>query len=267
MNETYSLVAFSFLFFVISAFWSLKAFFEIFKRAIKFITRGEVDGDNLVNTDQFTRDFTLNLWKAWVLSLLKSCFKVIHSFENVENLLLANTETLVSFGLTFSMLGFNWYVKASLVEVRSSFPIVKLFELLSHTKVLSEAILNISFSLIVLSLLEIIGKGKKWILGLLKLCLASTLIQTLLLLQLDAWLNLTGGSVRCDIEKVNIWLKIALLYKNHYILMDIHRSLIPSDSAVTFSSSLKSSFSPKFWPDAPLMLAVFYIYFLPVDFF
>ena len=267
MNETNPLIAFSLLFLIISTLWCLKALLKVLKGAIEFITRGEVNSNNLIDTHQLTRDFTLDLRKTWILSFLEGCLKIIHSFENVENLLLANTESLVSFGLTFGMLGFNWYVKASLVEVRSSFPIVKLFELLSHTKVLSEAILNISFSLIVLSLFEIIGKGKKWILCLLKLCLAGTLIQTLLLLQLDTWLNLTWGSVRCDIEKVNIWLKIALLYNNHYILMDIHRSLIPSDSAVTFSSSLKSSFSPKFWPDAPLMLAVFYIYFLPVDFF
>ena len=176
MNKTDSLVALSFLFFIVGAFRGLKTLLKIFERPIKFITRGEIDGDNLINTYQFTRDFTLNLWKAGVLSLLKGCFKIVHCLEYVENFFLADTKSLVSFSLTFSMLGFNWYVKASLVEVRSSFPIVKFFKLLSHTKVLSEAILNISFSLIVLSLLEIIGKGKKWILGLLKLCLACTLI-------------------------------------------------------------------------------------------
>ncbi len=176
MNKTDSLVAFSFLFFVVGAFWGLKTLLKIFERAIEFVTRGEVNSDNLINTHQFTRDFTLNLWKAGVLSLLKGCFKVVHSFKNVENFFLADTKSLVSFSLTFSMLSFNWHIKASLVKIRSSLPIVKLFKLLSHTKVLSEAILNISFSLIVLSLLEIIRKGKKGILGLLKLCLSCTLI-------------------------------------------------------------------------------------------
>jgi hypothetical protein len=160
MDETDSLIAFSFLFFVVGAFRGLKTLLEIFERAIEFVTRGEVNGDNLVNTNQFTRDFTLNLWKAGILSLLKGCFKVVHGFENVQNFFLANTQSLVSFSFTFSMLGFNWYVEASLVEVWSSFPIVKLFKLLSHTKVLSEAILNISISLEVLSLLEIIRKGE-----------------------------------------------------------------------------------------------------------
>jgi hypothetical protein len=107
MDETDSLIAFSFLFFVVGAFRGLKTLLEIFKRAIEFVTRGEVNGDNLVNTNQFTRDFTLNLGKAGILSLLKSCFKVVHGFENVQNFFLANTESLVSFSFAFSMLGFN----------------------------------------------------------------------------------------------------------------------------------------------------------------
>ena len=176
MNKTDSLVAFSFLFFVVGTFRGLKALLKIFERAIKFVARGEIDGNNLVNTHQFTRDFTLNLWKTGVLSLLEGCFKVIHSFENVENFFLADTKSLVSFCLTFSMFSFNWHIKASLMEIGGSLPIVKLFKLLRNTKVLSEAILNISFSLIVLSLLKIIGKSKKGILGLLKLCLACSLI-------------------------------------------------------------------------------------------
>ena len=61
MNKTDSLVALSFLFFIVGAFRGLKTLLKIFERAIKFVTRGEVNGDNLVNTNQFTRDFTLNL--------------------------------------------------------------------------------------------------------------------------------------------------------------------------------------------------------------
>jgi hypothetical protein len=61
MNETDSLIAFSFLFFVVGTLRSLKALLKIFERAIEFVTRGEINGDNLVNTHQFTRDFTLNL--------------------------------------------------------------------------------------------------------------------------------------------------------------------------------------------------------------
>lgn len=60
MNKTDSLVAFSFLFFVVGAFRGLKTLLKIFERAIKFVTRGEINSDNLINTHQFTRDFTLN---------------------------------------------------------------------------------------------------------------------------------------------------------------------------------------------------------------
>jgi hypothetical protein len=107
MDETDSLIAFSFLFFVVGAFRGLKTLLKIFERAIEFVTRGEVNGDNLVNTNQFTRDFTLNLGKAGILSLLKGCFKVVHGFENVQNFFLADTKSFVSFSFAFSMLGFN----------------------------------------------------------------------------------------------------------------------------------------------------------------
>jgi hypothetical protein len=44
------------------------------------------------------------------------------------------------------------------MEVGGGLPIVKLFELLCNAEVLLEAVLNIGFSLKVLSLLEVIGK-------------------------------------------------------------------------------------------------------------
>ena len=51
MDETDSLIAFSFLFFVVGAFRGLKTLLKVFERAIEFITRGEVNSDNLVNTN------------------------------------------------------------------------------------------------------------------------------------------------------------------------------------------------------------------------
>ena len=50
MDETDSLIAFSFLFFVVGAFRGLKTFLKIFERAIEFVTRGEINSDYLVYT-------------------------------------------------------------------------------------------------------------------------------------------------------------------------------------------------------------------------
>lgn len=71
---------------------------------------------------------------------------------------------------------------ASLVEVGGGLPIIQLFELLGDFGILLKTlldvliVLSVSFTLVVLCLLEIVTESQQRVLGLLKACLACTLI-------------------------------------------------------------------------------------------
>ena len=156
MNKTNSLVALCLLLLVIGALTRLKALFEVLERSVKLITLLEVDGDDLVNTDQLAGDLTLDLCQARFHGLLKGSLQMVHGLEDVQNFLFTDTETLVSLSLTFSMLGLDGYVQAPLVEIGSGLPIVKLLELLGNAEILLEAVLDVVLSLKVLRLLKVI---------------------------------------------------------------------------------------------------------------
>ena len=97
------------------------------------------------------------------------------------------------------------------MEIRGSLPIVEDLKLLSYLNILSEALLDVSLFLEILSLLKVAAQVNKWLLILLELLLALALVQSLFLLKFDAWLYLTGCRVRGDVEKVYIRLQVALL--------------------------------------------------------
>ena len=107
MNETDPLVALSLLFLVIGALTCFKTLLEVLKGAVEFVTLLEINGNDLVDADELARDLTFDLSQARLYGLLKCCFQMIHCLKNVQNFLLADTETLVGLGFTLGMLGFN----------------------------------------------------------------------------------------------------------------------------------------------------------------
>jgi hypothetical protein len=116
---------------------------------------------------------------------------VVHSLEDVQDLLLADTETLQSVDLPGGVLVLDGDIKASLVEVGGGLPIVELLELLGDLGILLQALLDIfvvltvAFTLVVLSLLQVVAERQQRVLILLESRLPGTLVQPLLLLQLD----------------------------------------------------------------------------------
>ncbi len=56
------------------------------------------------------RNVLFNLGDASIDGLLKSSLKVVHGLEDVENLLLANTETFVCSGLALWVFKFDRYI-------------------------------------------------------------------------------------------------------------------------------------------------------------
>lgn len=144
--------------------------------------------------------------------LLECSFEVIHGFEDVKHFLFTDTKTFVSFCLTFGVLGINRHIQASLMEIRSCFPVIEFFKLLRYFQILVEALLDlITLFLIGLSLLEVVTESEERLLGLLETGLAGALVQSLLLLQLHRGLDLRGGRVRCDVEEVHVRLQVTLL--------------------------------------------------------
>lgn len=107
VNETDPLVALCLLFLVIGALTGFKALLEVLKRAVEFVTLLEINSNDLVDADELARDLTFDLSQARLYCLLKCCFQMIHGLENVQNFLLADTETLVGLGFSLGMLGLN----------------------------------------------------------------------------------------------------------------------------------------------------------------
>ena len=217
MNETNALIALGFLLLLVGTLTSLQALLEVLEGMVELFTLLEIDSDDLVNSNKLLRDGLFQVGKPVSHTVLVSCLHVVHGLEDIEDLLLADTETLQSVDLSCGVLVLDGDIEASLVEVRGGLPIVKLLELLCDLGILLQALLDVlvvltvALTLVVLSLLQVVAERQQRVLALVKSCLPSSLVQPLLLLKLDRWLNFTWGSVRCNVEKVNVGLQVALL--------------------------------------------------------
>ena len=146
-----------------------------------------------------------------------SSLHVVHGFEYVQDLLLADTETLICVHFTCGVFVLNGDIKAAFVEVGGGLPIIEFLELLGNLGVLLQALLDIfvvftvTFTLIVLSLFEVIAEGKEGVLVLLESCLSRTLVEALFLFKLDRRLDLARSRIRCNVEEIDIGLQITLL--------------------------------------------------------
>jgi len=95
-------------------------------------------------------------------------------------------------------------------------------ELLSNFKVGFEALLDVSLSLVVLSLLKVITQCQQRVLCLLKPRLSSPLIQPLLLLKLYRRLYLAGRGVSRYVEEIDVRLQVALLQYSNALGFSCH---------------------------------------------
>ena len=158
---------------------------------VELLTLLEIDSDDLVHSNKLLRDGFFQVGKPVSHTVLMSGLHVVHGLEDVQDLLLADTETLQSVDLSCGVLVLDGDIEASLVEVGGGLPIVEFLELLCDLGILLQALLDVlvvftvALTLVVLSLLQVVTERQQRVLVLLKSCLTSTLVQPLLLLQLD----------------------------------------------------------------------------------
>ncbi len=143
---------------------------------------------------------------------LESRFQIVFGVEDVQHLLLADTQALVGLGLAHDVLGVDTGVEALLVEVRSRFIVVKRFELLSNNSVLAEALLDVVLAQEALGVLEVLAELEESLLVLLELALFA-LVQFVLLLELLARFDFGGRGLGGDVEEIDVGLQVARLHQ------------------------------------------------------
>ena len=84
---------------------------------MEVVSLKEINGNDLIHSHQVLADFLFNLGLVALDRMLKSGFQVLHSFENVQDFLLTDTESSVGLGDSLDVLVLNRNVEASLVEI------------------------------------------------------------------------------------------------------------------------------------------------------
>jgi hypothetical protein len=132
--------------------------------------------------------------------------------EYIHYFFLTNSQTHVSFGLTFGILVLNTNIKAFLVKVRCSLIIVKVLELFGNTGILFKTSINVLTPVVVFSINKTATKLEQTLLSLLELLLLDSTKFKVVLLG-DVRLNLARRCIRRDIIKINISLEVAFLHQ------------------------------------------------------
>jgi len=159
------LIALGFLLLLVGALTGLQALLEVFQGMIELLTLLEIDGDDLVHSNQLLRDGFFQVGEPVSNTVLMCGLHVVHGLEDVQDLLLADTETLQGVDLSCGVLVLDGDIEASLVEVRGGLPIVELLELLGDFGILLQALLDVlvvltvAFTLVVLSLLQVVTES------------------------------------------------------------------------------------------------------------
>jgi hypothetical protein len=154
----------------------------------------------------------LDLGNISIDHLLQSRFHIAHGLENIEDLLLANTQSLVSLGLSDNVLGVDTGIETLFVEVRCGLVVVEVFKLLGHLSVLLETLLDVAVSQVALGVNEVLTELEQGVFCLLELALLS-LVEFVLFLQFLRRLDLRGRGLSGDVEEVYVGLDEALLQK------------------------------------------------------
>lgn len=135
MNKTYLLEALCLLLSLFGSLCSFKALFEKLQCLVKFISVLELNSNFLIDSHKLLTNLILYLLLVAIYSFLQGCLKVIHSFEDVEDLLLANTQTHVSLSFTLHILEIDGHIKTLLVEIGGCFEVIQLFKLVCDIEV------------------------------------------------------------------------------------------------------------------------------------
>ena len=158
MNVPNLLVALGFLQAVLSSLGGIKALLEELERLVEVVHVLELNGYNLVHSNELHGNLLLNFLNVTVDDFLEGGFQIVFGVEDVEYLLLAAPEPLVGLSFTDDILRIDTCVKAFLVEVGGGFIVVKFFKMLSHNSVLLQAFLYVVFPEVALGVLQVLAQ-------------------------------------------------------------------------------------------------------------
>ena len=212
VDVTDLLVALGLLLPILSPLRCIKALLEESQSIVKVVVILEVQGDDLIHSNELLAHLLLQLVQVAVHGLLQGGLEAAHGVEDVEHLLLADAEAHVGSGLALNELSLDGDILAFLVEVRGRFIIVKLLKLLSHLSVLLQAVLDLALSVELLGGDQFVAESQQRLFVLLELVLLP-LVELVLLLQLLRWLDLAWSRVSGDVEEVHVSLKVTFLHE------------------------------------------------------
>lgn len=113
----------------------------------------ELDSDYLIHPHQVLANLPLKVIKVTLRCLFKSCLKISHSVENIQNVFLAGSETLVSLSLALDESVLFTHIEALLVEVTGGLIVVLAFKILGYLSVLFEALFSLTVAMEFLGIL------------------------------------------------------------------------------------------------------------------
>lgn len=166
--------------------------------------------DDLVHSHQVFTDLLFELVQMPFRSLLKRCFEVAHCVENIQNVFLACSETLISLGLSLDKSVLLADVEALLVEVTGGFVIVLSLEVLGDLPILFKTLFSLTVAMEFLCVLQVFTECLEFGLGVLELLL-SLFVELVVFLQLFTRLDLAWGSFGGDVEEIDVGLNVTLL--------------------------------------------------------
>ena len=178
----------------------------------------ELTGNDLIYSHKLATNLFLDFLKCTTLNgSFQSRFQAAFGVENIEYLFFADTETHVSFGFSFDELSFNTDVKAFLIEIRSSFIVHKLLELLSYSGVLLDTVLDLIIAVKLFGVLKVLTEGKELFLFIFVVFSYEfsllPLVEFVFFLQFGRRLDFGWGTLRGDVEEVDVGLQVPLLHE------------------------------------------------------
>ncbi len=202
VNKTDAQVAVCLFFAVVGTLGDIQTLLKELQGFAELFPILELDGYVLVDTDQLLAYYSLQLGNAAVYCLLESSFQIIHGFEDIEDFLLADTQSLVGIGLPLNMLVVYGHVQTPLVEIGGCLIVTQLLKLLRHTHILVETFWDAAVLEVVLSIDQVVAKSEQGLLRL-RVVLLDALVESVLLLEFLAWLDLAGSGLSRYVEEVN----------------------------------------------------------------
>ena len=212
VNVTNFLIAFSLLWLVVGSLGGLQTLLEVIEGFLEIVLFLHLICNSLIDTHQFLTDFLFQFILVTFFSLSEGRYQILHCMVYVVDLLLADTETHVSLGLSLEVLVLDTDVQAFLVEVGGRLVIVKIFKLLGDSSILLKAGIYILAAEVILSIYEVVTQFLQTIFRLLEWLLLDPTKFVVVLLR-NVWLDLRGCGVRRDIVEVHVRLEVTFLHQ------------------------------------------------------